>query len=976
MRATSITRSMLALGVCSLAMTAAPAVAQDSAAPAAEEDKDNEILVTGSRIKRDPKDSSVPLEVITMKDLERESISNPEQFVQYLASSGTGPENLASNSDVVSGQQRGNNGSSTANLRGQGSNGTLVMLNGRRVAAHGLNGGSVDVNQIPFAALERVEVLKDGASAIYGTDAIGGVINFITRNDYEGVTMNAFYDITEEGDSPLYRVSALAGYGDLGDQGFNIMASVSYEKRSALRGSQRDFVNTFQPDRGLSVDTRGTPFATFIPLAGTAYTTATAPFIPGSTTTRLTGGINILDLPGQAGCGAIDGQAPYDPVLWAFPEAQFACAWDTGRAAVLQQPIDTLTWFGRGVVNLGDHQLSVEVTGSDASSAKRFSNLQLTPNTTSQNYAYRRIAGVNDAIFDDLANRLTAAFPTFSPLLAATPALSYRWRCIECGVREIETETQTQRYFIGAEGPIFKGWDYSVGASLAQSEAQSTLGSGYYFRGTLGNGAPDPNAPTAPGATQPGIIGVLNSGRLNPFLLPGQQQSQQAIDMLRAVSAEGTVLYGGRFRVTQLDASLAGDLFELPGGTVKAALGIDYRRETYRFNGDVRAAAARPTIIAAPFDDGNALTGVKREIKAAFAELLVPVFDQLELSFAARIDDYRGLGSTTNPKISAKFRPTDWLMLRGSYNTGFRVPSFNQIFNGVTLALYSGRDIADPRTCPGGVPNAAQAGCAALTTLQIANGGRPNLRPETSEQMSLGIVLEPTSNISFTADWWTINRDDTIQTLSLRQLVDNFSFFEERFIRGAGGQLDVIDQTWVNAGSTRTQGIDIAARGRFDLGGGALTAGVDGTYLLKKEERVTPTAPFGNLRGVFSFANDLGIKWKHNAYVTWSNDDWAFSLSQIFRGGYRNQQLPGVANGTVNPPNDVIKTDDYVIYNASASFTGAPGFRFTIGVKNLFDKDPPFAVTYDSASGAGSSWEPRVADPRGRAFTFQVEKRF
>lgn len=961
------------------ALLAAPAAAQsDSIAPtSAEEESDKaEILVTGSRIKRSPTDSAVPLEVITVQDLQRESINNPEQFIQYLASSGTGADNLASNADVVTGQQRGNNGSSTANLRGQGSNGTLVMLNGRRVAAHGLNGGSVDVNQVPFAALERIEVLKDGASAIYGTDAIGGVINFITRTDFEGLNVNGFYDITEEGDAPLYRASALAGYGDLAEDGFNIMASVSYESRGALRGSQRDFVNTFQPDRGLSVDTRGTPFATFIPLAGTAYTTTTAPFVPGSTTSRLTGGINILDLPGQAGCNSVDGMAPYDPVLWAFPEAQFACAWDTGRAAVLQQPIDTLTWFGRGVLALGEHRISVEVTGSDADSAKRFSNLQLTPNTTSQNYAYRRIAGVNEATFDNLASRLTAAFPTFGPLLTATPALSYRWRCIECGPREIATNTQTQRYFIGAEGPIFAGWDYNVGASIAQSEAQSVLGSGYYFRGTLANGTPDPNAPTAPGATQPGIIGVLNSGRLNPFLFPGQTQSQQALDMLDAVSAEGTILYGGRYRVTQIDGSLSGGLFDLPGGTVKAAIGVDYRKESYRFNGDARAAAARPTIIAAPFDDGNALAGVERDIKAAYAELLIPLFDGLEITAAARIDDYTGFGSTTNPKVAVKYRPADWLMLRGSYNTGFRVPSFNQIFNGVTDSLYSGRDIADPASCPGGVPNTTSPGCAVLTTLQIRNGGRLNLRPETSDQASLGIVLEPTSNISLTADWWMINRNDTIQILSLRQLIDNYTFFEDRFLRNGAGQLQFIDQTWVNAGATRTQGIDIAGRGRFDLGGGSLTLGLDGTYLLKKEERVTPTAPFQNQRGVFTFAGDLGLKWKHNAYVTWRNDDWSFSLSQIFRGTYRNQQLPGVANGSINPPNDVVKVDEYVIYNASVSFVGVESFRFTLGVKNIFDTDPPFAVTYDSNTGAGSSWEPRVADPRGRAFTFQVEKRF
>jgi iron complex outermembrane recepter protein len=806
----------------------------------ASEVRNDDILVTGSRIKRDPTDSSLPLQVLSTEDLARESISSTEELISYLSTNGNGGDNLASNSDVVSGQQRGNNGASFANLRGQGSAGTLVLLNGRRVAAHGLNGGAVDINQIPFSAIQRVEVLKDGASAIYGTDAIGGVINFITRTDYSGVGLNAFYDITEQGDSPRYRLSAIAGYGDLDENGFNIMATVSYSDAAALRGADRDFVNTFQPNRGLSVDTRGTPFATFIPLAGTAYTTGNAPFIPGSTTARLTGGINLLDLPGAAGCGAIDGQAPYDEVLWAFPAAQFACAWDTGRAANLQQPLQTLTYYGRAVARLGQHELSFEVTGSDATAVKTFSNLQLTPNTTTQNYAYRRIAGVNDAIFDALAGKLTSAFPTFAGPLATTPALSYRWRCMECGPRQITTDTQTQRFAIGLEGPFAGGWDYRIGASRSQSESSSRLGSGYFFRGTTDevrgvvNGVNnvlitpstvDPRAPTAPGASAPGLIGVLNSGLLNPFLFPGQSQSAQALAMLDAVSAEGTVLYGGRYRVTQIDGSVSGGLFELPGGTAQAAIGFDFRREAYRFNGDARAAAARATIIAAPFDDGNQLAGAQRDIRAAYVELLLPLFDGFEVTTAARIDDYSDFGTTINPKISAKYRPVDWLLLRGSYNTGFRAPSFSQIFNAATPSPYTGRDVADPGKCPGGVPNTTNPNCAVLTNLNIINGGNPNLTPETSDQASLGIVFQPSDDFSASLDWWMINRNDAIQTLSVRQLIDNVTLFPDRFIRDSSGVLQSIDQTWLNTGSTRTQGLELALAGRFDVGSGEISAG-------------------------------------------------------------------------------------------------------------------------------------------------------
>jgi len=552
--------------------------------------QDEAILVTGSRIRRDPNDSALPLQIITTQEIERNGITNPEQLISFLTTNGSGNDNLASNADVVSDpERRGNNGASFANLRGQGSGATLVLLNGRRVAAHGLQGSAVDVNQIPFSAIERVEVLKEGASAIYGTDAIGGVINFILRRDFEGASISATSDVAEEGDHTIYRTSALVGYGNLDRDGFNIMGAVSYSDVPELRADQRDFINTFQTNRGLHVDTRGTPFATIFPLAGTFFPNAdSTPFIPG-TTTRASGGINILDLPNGPGCGVIRDQAAYEPVLFAVPTAALACTFDTGRNVVIQQPLETLTWLARGVVNLGDHTISIDATGSDATAIKRFSQVQITPNTTTQRIEYP----VGAPNYDLVYQRLIAQFPE----LAARPrdGFAYRFRCLECGRREIITDTQTARYTFSVDGPLFSGWDYRAGASYAESQSQSELGSGYYFRGTLASGAPDPNVPLVPGTTdQRGLIGALNSGFVNIFLLPGQTQSAAGLAAIQSASAAGVILYGGKFSVTQVDASVAGPLFELPGGTVRAAFGLDYRREEYSFNGDARAATSRP----------------------------------------------------------------------------------------------------------------------------------------------------------------------------------------------------------------------------------------------------------------------------------------------------------------------------------------------------------------------------------------------
>ncbi len=960
------------------------------------------IIVTGSRIKQDPTKSALPLQIITNADIERAGISSAEQLNMYLTSSGSGADNLASNSDVTSGAQRGTNGLSAANLRGQGSAATLVLLNGRRVAAHGLSGQAVDVNQIPFAAIDRVEVLKDGASAIYGTDAVGGVINYITKKNYTGLGVQGFSDITERGGGNIYRLSGVAGYGDLDEQGFNIMGAVAYSWNKILQGSDRAFVNGNQPERGLSIDTRGTPIATVFNIGNNALFFPTGTLTSGLTLTApnggnaASGGINILDLPGGAGCASMDGGMAYDELLWNSPNNVYACAWDTGRAAALQQPINTLTYYAKGTVKLGASEAYVEVTGSDADSAKSFSHNQLSTNTSTLPIAYP-LNSLTTATYNTVFNAIRGAFAGNAAQVAALDArygkpIGFRWRCIPCERREYVTNTQTFRVAGGVEGPLpLEGWDYRAGASLARSESSSVLGTGYHYRGVFASaadaagsgvagavsGGVDPRAPTAPGASAPGLVGLINSGILNPFSLT---QTDAALAGLKAISAEGVSLYGGRYKVVQVDASASGPLFGLPGGDAQLAVGVDYRRETYEFNGSAAAAASSPNIFNAAFDNVNALTPKNRTIKAAYAEVLLPVFDGFELTGALRIDDYTGFGTTTNPKITAKYQPVDWLMLRGSYNTSFRVPSFNQIFNGVTVSPYSGSDLADPTKCPGGVPTSAFGSgqpCAQIRP-DIATGGDLNLRPETADQWSLGLVLRPAPKWSASADFWVINVNDTIQILTLRQLIDNASTFPDKFIRDASGNVTQIDQRWINAGARQTRGIEFALRGGFDLGGSAsVNMGFDGTLLLRKLEKVAPSLAYTSQLGVFSYAGDLGLKWKHNAWINLSNDDWSATLTQVFRGTYANQKLPGIAAGTVVRPGFNEKVDPYSIYHLAVSYLGfGPNYKVTLGVKNLFDKDPPFAITYDGNTGAGSSWEPRVADPRGRSFTVAVEVKF
>jgi len=922
--------------------------------------KGDRIEVTGSNIKRIQGEGALPLQVFTRQDIERAGIVSAEQLVLLLDSNGNGLDNLASNSDVVSGAARGNNGSTSANLRGQGANATLVLLNGRRIAAHGLNGGVVDLNQIPLAAIERVEVLKDGASAIYGTDAVGGVINFILRKDFTGINVQAFMDKTEAGGGDKYRASIIAGYGDLGKDGFNVMGVLTRRDEKSLRGDERSFVNTFQSNRGLSVDTRGTPYATTIPIstvrsilssrnASGVLTNSLGPTQPG-TTIAMSGGINALNLPGGAGCNSIADMAPYDYVLWAAPANRWACAWDTGKATVLQQPVEDTNFVGRAQMKLGNNATVFgEAILSNVVTKKSFSNNQLSSSTSSTSPLFNMTYPSTGASYNSVFNAIVALFPTIEENRGQ--GITFRWRCLPCGRRQLETTAKADRFLVGIEGE-WAGWDYKTGISRAKSDVRSVIGGGYFFDDLF--------------------FPLLRNGILDPF---GQTQTPAALAAMDAASARGVKLYGGLFTLTQADATVSGPVWKLPAGEIMVAAGLDYRQEKYSFQGDERDLANQRGIFNVPFDNGNALGGVKRDIKAVYGEALVPIIKQLEVTAAVRRDDYTGFGSTTNPKVSVRFQPVDQLLFRGGYNTGFRVPTFNQLFNGLSDSQFSGATLVDFSKCPAGVVSSTP-GCESIRPV-IRTGGKDDLGPEKSKQYTVGAVWAPIDWFSANADYWNIKRTGTIQLIDLTVLSRNFALFPDRFIRDATGLLVGIDDRWINAGDTLTRGVDVGAKLTGRLYQGRYSVVLDGAYLIEKKSRIIASAPYGSSEvAVYSVSGDLGLRWKHTTAFTYAQGVWSGTLTQYWRSGYKDQVLPGVANGTVSPPDWKPTVDKYITYNLAVTYTGIPKLAITGGVKNLLDKDPPFTVAYDSNTGAGSSWEPRVADPRGRSYTLLLSYTF
>ncbi len=919
----------------SLICIALPVAAQDAAPEKKGPTKLEKIEVTGSSIKRVQDEGSSPIQVIKAQDLVKLGITSAEQLLANISANGNGIDGLVTNqgSDFLNsaGKKGPNNGASGASLRGLGSEYTLVLLNGRRVATHALNGSSVDLNSIPLAAIDRVEILKDGASAIYGTDAIGGVINFILKRDYKGFEATAFGDVTEHGDGNIFRASLLGGFGDLATDRFNVMTSLTYDTNDRLRGKQRDFHNGYQPDRGLAPDTTGTPFANIGQARGTALGSRFA--LPGNTQTY--NRVNLLALQGQ--CTTISDMSPYRGDITGFNNNNQACAYDYGKQWSLLQPIDRTNLISRGSLAISpDHTAFVEVVASRNKSAVEYTPIQI----TNQNYpAFIKDPNGNN-IRSPYYQDLTGLVPGFNNQLAER----IRWRCLECGPRQQDTTTDAFRVLAGLEGNL-SGWDYKFGLSSSESKATTLLGDGNMLRVAT-------NA-------------ALSSGIINPFLLPGQSQTQQAQDAINAAKAKGLSLYGGKATVKQFDGSVSKELVALPAGPLAIAVGLDVRTENYRFN---QSQDTQPAIlgVSAP----STLEKVSRDIKAVYGELQVPIVKNLDLQLAVRHDRYSDVGSTTNPKVAAKWQLLPQLGFRSSYSTGFHAPDFNSLYGGAATGQFNS-DINDPILCPTGKE---PRGCGIRP--EIIGVSNTNLKPEKSKQWSAGVLLQPAPWFSASVDFWQIDLTDRIGAISGQLLVSRYAQYAQYVTRNADGDIESITSPTFNLGGDKTRGADVNLTGNWKTDLGQFVTTVDGTYTSSFKSRFSEADPYTELVGKFGDTTNgfnLHVRWKHAANITWAQGPWSTTFSQNYTGSYQAER-DGFGSGfTAAGAPDRIKS--YTLYNLTGTYTGIKNLSITAGIKNLFDTKPSFSNhNVDNVAGAG--WDGRVGDPRLRSFILRLNYKF
>ncbi len=896
----------LTLPVLSLAFTCTLAQAEEQAAARVE--------ITGSSIPQIESASALPLQIIRHQDFERAGITSTEQLMNSISANVPGAYNLSANQaeGFTAATGSHNAGASSANLRGLGPDSTLILLNGRRIADHGLNGSSADLNSIPFNAIERVEILKDGASALYGTDAIGGVINFILRSDFTGLEVQTSADVTQHGGGNMYSAALLFGQGVLESDDYNLMLSLAADKSTLLAGNQRGFVNGNQPARGLAPDTVGTPYATQVFPNG--FT------LPGSS--QQYNYANLLGL--QSKCASYPQMVSYPTTLWANPYRSQSCSYDYGADWALMQPVEHLNLVSRVSVKLDqNHTLHAELLASHTSATDQYTPLQI--------YG----SGFNYPAGGPYYQSLSAYIPGYDN----TQPINLRWRCSACGNREETTVSNTYRALLSLDG-VLQGWDYKTGISMAGSLVHTDLVQGYIITSAFES--------------------ALNTGLINPWALPGQPQTPAAQALIHGAEYTGRV-YGGNSRLIQADGSASREWFKLPAGWVSSAAGFDVRRESYQFNANSFAASQ---VLFATSDPS--LSEVNRDIAAVYVEALIPLTKLLQADLAVRHDHYSDFGGTTNPKISLRFQPSNSLMLRASWNSGFHAPDVEQMYSGQSASTLN-NPAPDPLLCPQHPGNASY--CS--QDWAYLSGGNRQLKPETSHQWSAGMVLAPSSQWSTSIDYWDIKRNNRIASPDPALVLANYP---GDVIRNADGSINHINADLMNIAQDNTKGIDLGIRLDNKLWGEQFMLTLDGTYLISHAVQESPQSAAVNYVGQFGDPNngyaDLYLRWRQSVSLTWKHNVWSSTLSEQYSSGYLDQAPVGVVPAGYNP-----NVPGYSVVNLGVAYTGFNGFTINSVIKNLFDINPPFSAhNVDNVAGAG--WDARIGQARLRSFGIVVKYRF
>jgi iron complex outermembrane receptor protein len=891
----------LALSLGAMAGVIGQAAAQDAAAPA---EPLRRVEITGSAIKRIESETALPVQVITREEIDKVGVTTASEILARLSANVGGLTDSVSISDGK--DQRGFN---SANLRGIGTSSTLVLLNGRRMANFASPGDDtgVDLNNIPAAAIQRVEVLLDGASALYGTDAIGGVINFITRKDFQGLELNVYGLKTEEGGAGKRTASISAGHGDLAKDGYNVFAVLDVQRTGALSTSQRSFIDDLHIAERLPHLLSGYASPANIRLTGAQrdYLNDQGFTINGKPLTNRTINPSVPNCSPPANLYLPNGTGGVD-----------ACTYNYMGDTELYPKSEKTNLLSRGVLQLDpENQLYAEVALSRSKTWYAASSARVTGYLD-----YRKIPAL--AKYDLLSEDASADDDI-------PGEVQVNVRLNEAGRRTSELISESQRYVVGWTGSR-NGWDYDVGLNHSVNVIKDRDTHGYLLYDQLMEGIAD--------------------GRINPF----GPSSPAGVELINSIQVNQEVR-NARGTMDSLDFKVSHAIGALAGGDAALAVGGEVRREKTEFNPSDLLMSDNINNDAAP--DGGQATSYARNIHAVYGELLLPVTKQLVAQLSARYDHYQVVGGAASPKVGLSYMPADTMLFRASAGRGFRAPSMTDLYRPTRTSATA--TLPDPVYCATVDNNYAD--CA--NNWDTRRYSNPNLKPERSRQFSVGMVLQPSKQVSLSLDYWNIKRTDLIAEIGDDVLLANPTKYASLIHRDEDDYIDYIDLYKENRGAQKAAGLDLIIdykgvqtfAGRF---GGRLS----GTYVT--DSKIQNEVGDVYVSNLGRFVTDGVVqRWRHTITLDWDQGPFAASLSNTFSSGYEDQNSAiNIDDGSVVAANHV---KSYSLWDLSGAWQATKALKFRAGIQNLFDTAPPYSnQAYHFISG----YDPTYTDVRGRRF--------
>ncbi|MDH7942644.1 TonB-dependent receptor [Pseudohongiella sp. SYSU M77423] len=937
-------RNTLSLAVASVLGLGSAAILPTSALAQEAAETLEEVVVTGSRIRRADLEGFNPVSVIDRSMIETQSQVSIGDILQRMP--------FSAGAAVNTGVNNGGSGAVNFSLRGLGSERTLVLINGRRAVASGLGANSVvDLNNIPPSMIERVEVLKDGASAVYGSDAVAGVVNIITRQDYTGAELNVQTGVTSENDGDQTTVDF--NLGTSSDRG-NFVVSGYFADQKPIWAGDRDYSKEeiwyhpyWDPTGQVPGGSSATPWGNHV-----------SPTSVGGDGVRYTRGPEF------------GGWRPYSGATDPYNYAP---------ANYTQTPNERWGLSGFANYNLGDFgairnvEASAEMMYTHRSSQRLIAPEPLAP------LAFFGTA----APYSALNHYNITQGPKHSVTGETMTLTDWRRRMVETGGRDQIHETNTHQITLALSGEVGT-WFWDASAFYGENDA-SVLDVGYFQLERVAE-AVGPTYMDASGnlfcstdGTESGVIDGCVP--LNVF---GQPGTENAItdEMLQYISGNYVSMTLGGNDISGVQFNASGPVMDLPAGELGMAVGLERRKVSGFSQPDSLQLLGVSTA-------GSALaTRGGYNVDEAYVEFAVPLvagvtgIDNLELSVASRYSDYNTFGSTTNSKLGLRWTVNDELTLRATVSEAFRAPSVPELFDGQSTGYPQVSDPCAANPSQFCVADGVPAGGydnTGLIQLPTLYGGSTALQPEEADILTAGFVYQPSwlQDLSFTLDYWETEIDGAISTLGPQLILDScqqsgqYCELIERWGPGSGatvGDVKLIRNLNINVGGTDAAGVDLSTRYALDTERyGSVDLGLDVIHLIEYDKRMADGSIIPHA-GRFEDNHDGNFpEWRWNFTTDWSYNQWAVNYTARYIGEVTEPLVKWFHVG-----NEENVVEEQLTHSIQASYDlESYNTRFTLGIENLTDEQPPFAY-----SGFNDNTDPRTYETRGRFYYGRVSFRF